>query len=1851
MAPEPPSTYFPPLRGCLGGDYQLVSWKSAYRALCHVDAAEENLALHRFLTSSESIDMLKEPLSPSGPPTDPTKSDFDAFTSQIQITPSAIVREIKDDAIWLSGEAGVEQLFALRIVVLEWQDRAAAQLRNGLTEAETLVLRDAGTSANFGRSTLRAGASLLGQSVRASDTDTFNTERSRRKRQFETYIEERAHTLKVSELLVRIHHESVASVSGHDGGKGKGRAVQSWILELGDTLTQAQRGRDQHGGARSEHSSGPFTVQCVSALEHRLTTLAEPDAWPPTVVDYEDLAGLWATNLFAEALSVMQLFFTYVDSYVEPSPVATSFAQSLAPLFQSLVATISLLLLKLPQSLAHLRQSITEQDGVSYPQLGDKPYVDDDACVKMLHTLLTQAAGYRVLPASPAMFAWSLIAQNIRTMATEAQLAREDTLSAPTGPMTSIGIYEPGGRTQWFEDTSRMLLEVFNEMEIMVDPIVYLAKAAVDEMQVYQLVIDISSQLCTAYSSSTDRGLAIRSRVVLMELIREGLPLTAYGEDLAQSVITLLTGNDDDWVAQTEAAKSALITPVQYLVADGEIFRPQFLGQAFERYPYEIHAALQLLRVFAKSGILGTDGNLLATVLLEENSHLTMRFHQDFRDYELVNEDENTSSFQLTADIPLFAPRKLTTTSRRRSRASNTAADYLWVPAGTTGSVINETRPFMVRLDFSYSGMLYLSTLLSTRIPRNNLISVATQSEVDRQTAVEIVRLLSALINPPDLQSDEENGKRSPHGAALISLRNGVWKHDQSTDLVGMVFEILEDELQTQIEHPGLENSHELLVACIEFITAALQTFPARIWPLLSRSKLLSVDQGRNGLALVIASTEIAISRYPFLTCCIKLFEALIRDAVTRCVSAYAPTKAPTRFGSSNAAASNTPDRITARVLIVFERTLLDVFQSSISWKFVTEEERLEISKRILESYTKILECVYGIDDASDPAQKITKALAPAAEHLVVTFLPQKGNDLILEPLLGILTAGVMPLASTVPLAFAELWTSHLRAALSFANTVIQVGALHGVYNTNLQARLFKAMPVLVRLFVADSSYRAPVASLLTTLVTCAGQSEGEPASLLGCLGSSTAKCFLTVLSEIDCPLSDPEVEIELWKLLSAVLSNKQQWFAIYLLTGTTPRDKLKSADTSEASQGRGKPLLAYALEQLSKIKELSPQRAMAMLEFVSLAQNFWGWATQEIRRHERFIKNILEWLDGITPNNRADDLEATVRSANENRMAAYIAHILATFLHNARQMGEKIEFDKIRPNLKFFMDHGVDTSGYIQTQFSTNFSNKFPLCSLTSVKRTLLRPKSFGRHYYYDLDIAAEAFGHDVSWAGITKGKGFVDEMIRANVNLSLVESKVLRLKSWKTLAIELSHLTRKGTQKHELQSDFAKVIVACLEANSASRVPQKLFEELIAIRADLAFVLMQQLVAAKSSVPEINKMFGVAWETIRTCGFDFEVGLAGPNADYYRILLRILLLALQPHLYLTSAENQAAVLPNGSALTKSSGDPVLITLLLEVLLKVVAMGIRNLCSTLHARPQEVDHTDFVILTAFLQSMLRVPGMQNQHHQIAAVFMDNNTIRYTTSLFSWSDQVATALETADPIYAEISTLFLLELSAVPLLADKMACEGVLSQLSTANVTGYLRRPIGSGPFDEPVRMFSVWSKGILPFCLNLLDTVGAPVAAEIANFLNSFPHQLKRAQSSLENLTPTPRQPHAGSITLGIASEAHSLALIWRVLEHLRAAGAAEGVVPAKIPQLLWGHAGVREDLEALFPESRATLREKIEWIKHRVVPTGDREMAMAERRGAVVGLADAEGGEGRLVGRVVVELEQALMCLSGAI
>ncbi len=142
--------------------------------------------------------LLKKPSTAFASPTAQSKSDFETKTAAINITPTPDerydIRKIKEDAQWLSKATKINEVAALRIVVVEFQSRADAHLNGPLSTQDVANIQQAAGARGFARPRVCSQLSTRRVSrMREVLWADFEKDLTRRRRLLTVYLSERRH--------------------------------------------------------------------------------------------------------------------------------------------------------------------------------------------------------------------------------------------------------------------------------------------------------------------------------------------------------------------------------------------------------------------------------------------------------------------------------------------------------------------------------------------------------------------------------------------------------------------------------------------------------------------------------------------------------------------------------------------------------------------------------------------------------------------------------------------------------------------------------------------------------------------------------------------------------------------------------------------------------------------------------------------------------------------------------------------------------------------------------------------------------------------------------------------------------------------------------------------------------------------------------------------------------------------------------------------------------------------------------------------------------------------------------------------------------------------------------------------------------------------------------------------------------------------------------------------------------------------------------------------------------------------------------------------------------------------------
>ncbi|KAJ5561674.1 hypothetical protein N7535_003864 [Penicillium sp. DV-2018c] len=1785
MAPVS-EAYFPSLDKCFSGDVQLLSWERAFLYANDCEShADDGDNINAFFSQPEVAQLLSDGLKPFPPPSPKSKTEFESKTAAIHVETngqsSFDLKEIKADALWLSQQAKIDEIAALRITILEWQNRPAKRLTSGFSSEEATSLQSAAGAENLRGSLAGPNfASLLSQTARSDGVQSFDKEDKRRLRLCEVYLSEASHIVKtLRKLLILSLHDAISADSTAVGTSGR-------RLALRKCGTKILQGRSTGAGLNQ------FIQECISSVRSRLTSVKADGSWLDAVDSGEEIESIWRTNLVEEIVHIMQIMFHQLHASMEvpEADLLLSWLELMAensfleqiqvPCQQPVEVLLPLQAFASLTTIEFLKPSLAMSmiEDIEYLPSSSPPYFLCKEKISKINEIFLGVCG-DVNAANPAAFLWGLL---LHAMTGRAEYERE--WDAPA-------FYED------ILDSARIPQATAEEA------IPIFVSDAVKE-SVFNTIIALATN--TGSTSAVDDGLTDQwARLSLLDLLRVIVKfLEEYSPEIVGSVLAVLNGPENG-LSRNLDSFSAANSPKHTFVKDDQLMARIF-HIARSRFPYETAPFLQLCRALVSGGLLDDEGLPMILEELENMDSFTQEVSPHFQGYATIREDENANFVSLLQPLPMLE----TSSHARQTQSSNAliVSSASQIPHQSVGQVISTSKPVIIMWKHEYSCLSLLGSWLEAWSETGGQLPGC-----DDDTVADIIALLADLIAKSRTQtSDESSGKR-----ILEVASDGLSKQG---DIVSVVFDIFERNLHTVGSRGESGRFLSATMACLRFIKALLKILPSRVWPFLARSSLIGSDGKGGVMTAIISAIEMPSGEYPFLLACIDLVDAVIDDAASRAVLRKSPGGAASKSVIASDWSAGIPSHVMRTILLNFTRTTVEIFNSVGNWRFNQPEQRFKINSMLASSFERVLCYAFGINDSPKLESKVTGVFSSSASYILDMLRPRSTADLPFNPILRLIAEGLQT-PPTLYLRYLVLIEEQVKSTLRLCNKLVQAAQLAEQPSSLLEEQLFKASPALVKLYALHDAYKLPVVSLLEILISTAASSpDNEPPSLVGHLGAESSCLFLDVLSQLDKPTCDRPLLLAVWQLLSTFVSRRQQWLAVFILTGSSPRETFKKEPTSGSLKMRSKPFLEIALDKLSQIDQQEPQVALAMLEFVSRAQESWPWATPHLSKHPQFFTSIVSYVAKMKISSLPvmDQIYAT-------RIAAVVGDICAVYLHSAKEMGNRSFIKTLIPLVSWYAKDAVEVSAYnssLHANLKKNFEMRYPGCKIADFKRTPLEVRTLGRDYYYDLNMGSKLLSYDFAWAG-SKNRGFAEEFERANINLSLVEAQVSLLNSWKFFAIEHCADFMPDT---EVRKSMALVAQSCLNANISSGPPEAIFKRIQQTRVEFAQILLQRLVEANARGAEVFQLLEITWKALRARRLTYEDALINDDTEYFRSVLHVLFLALQFHLDSPSRSNPEVI----NKKVEVSSD---LTVIVEIVKTIVAQGFKSLTTYLHEDPEKCTPKDFAIINAIMQTALQVKNADRLYEHIVFHIEENDTARHATTLFSWADQLAVA---GDPVYAELSISILVKMSILPMLAEHLAIEGVLMRLSTCRLTNLLTQKKAFGPFDPVPRLFTIWTGGFLPLCLNMLYSV-LRTAPEVSAFLNQFESRLSRATEAFSSHTAVPSAATTKWISLSLISEAYSLALISFILDRYRDAGASAGVDAQAIQSLKWDRTQVKEDLEELLGR-RSTLRV-------RIVATNEKEVEWSRQKPS----DSSSGAESRLEEKIVAQMKMTVSCLGG--
>ncbi|KAJ8112981.1 hypothetical protein ONZ43_g5263 [Nemania bipapillata] len=751
--------YLPPLEPCLKGETIILSWKLVASALMDPSGRRQS--------SPIIIDFFNDPLvqsfftSPSSafePSSDKSThhTTFEKKTAAIHVTPTPNdkydISVIKEDALWLSKNARINEVAALRVVVIEYQLRPASQLLGPISNQDVASLRAATGAGNSQTTNIIPGLSLTASLDASEIQANFDKLESRRQRIFQTYLSERRHYAATNDYIFTLMlQEKLPTSPATDASS----SIRNSLLNVyGISPKQAQKSTADIP-TKTCHALIAQYVSLLPDCIQRASTGLESVVQDKDLVT-EGAQESWMHTSLTEMLHRMTILFQLLDRSSD-SFVSDTIAQQwfslvkdlaflnqlqgfpgsisdlMVPL-QCLVCIISLKMLNLPRMMAFFEGEIDLDT--------DNEYLATSSVLEEIHDVLegTIVSGSAYM--APVLFAWVPIVHAMfssyqdraeKRDAIQNQKAVEN-YDSNTQMVPNAGRRNSAGSITTIDKRRYDDFLINKNLDRDFEKGQMLAVIALDEVHVFDVIALLSSHLGPTDHGIFPSSVGSRMRIAFLDLLKATYPFVGYKAEPLTALLSILSGSHGYWdiPAVHEASQDDILS---YVLNDEVIFAT-YIQQALDRFPYEFTPFLTLCRTLCCSPTVpDSNSHERITRILEKTPTLTFTLPENFTQYHLANEDENANAFQFTDNFPLFSP----VSSRKRIADDE---ELFIMPAGTYGRfVVDEGK--IARVEYEHSALALLGKHLEINLAANKYdmaLGVLTLDDV-----AEVVSLLATL--------------------------------------------------------------------------------------------------------------------------------------------------------------------------------------------------------------------------------------------------------------------------------------------------------------------------------------------------------------------------------------------------------------------------------------------------------------------------------------------------------------------------------------------------------------------------------------------------------------------------------------------------------------------------------------------------------------------------------------------------------------------------------------------------------------------------------------------------------------------------------------------------------------------------------------------------------------------------------------------------------------------------------------------------------------------------------------------------------------------------------------------------
>jgi nuclear pore complex protein Nup188 len=241
------------------------------------------------------------------------KSAFETKTAAINVTPTAkkeySIAEVKEDALWLSKTAGIDEISALRIIVLEYQSRARTQLQSEFSDEERVSLQEVGGNLSTDISVALPLATVI-TSFASTEAGSPRATNATKERALKLFLSERRSLIKCAGLCLEAAldvSKGGAEVSNKGKNKGKSRVEDlPWLQRVGQALLETFD--------KEQKNMQAYLSDSIRTLKSGFEKMEKGSGWFEVEDVREEFETQWLNSQIVEATYTLEIIFRIVDS-------------------------------------------------------------------------------------------------------------------------------------------------------------------------------------------------------------------------------------------------------------------------------------------------------------------------------------------------------------------------------------------------------------------------------------------------------------------------------------------------------------------------------------------------------------------------------------------------------------------------------------------------------------------------------------------------------------------------------------------------------------------------------------------------------------------------------------------------------------------------------------------------------------------------------------------------------------------------------------------------------------------------------------------------------------------------------------------------------------------------------------------------------------------------------------------------------------------------------------------------------------------------------------------------------------------------------------------------------------------------------------------------------------------------------------------------------------------------------------------------------------------------------------------------------------------------------------------------